>query len=153
MKKLATALTAIALIGTPALAADIAVKAAAPSPAPVYNWTGWYAGVNAGVSLGTFKTDFNVAPGTSFVIEGDSVSSGIIPGFTGRDEVYPGGFVGGGQIGFNWQLSPLWVVGAEADFQGADEKEHSTLTSNFSDVPLFLGTGFLPALVRRGPRS
>jgi len=24
-----------------AFAADIAVKAPAPSPAPVYNWTGW----------------------------------------------------------------------------------------------------------------
>jgi opacity protein-like surface antigen len=30
--------------------------------APVYNWTGWYVGVNAGASFGTFKTDFNVAP-------------------------------------------------------------------------------------------
>jgi outer membrane immunogenic protein len=27
---------------------------------------------------------------------------------------------------------PLWVVGLEGDFQGADEKEHSLLTSNFS---------------------
>jgi len=26
-----------------AFAADIATKAPAPSPAPVYNWTGWYA--------------------------------------------------------------------------------------------------------------
>src|SRR5215472_12518551 len=50
MKKLATAIAAIALVGTPALAADIAVKAAAPSPAPVYNWTGWYAGVNLGAA-------------------------------------------------------------------------------------------------------
>jgi hypothetical protein len=41
--------------------------------------------------------------------------AGTIPGFA-FDEVYPGGFIGGGQIGINWQLSPLWVVGAEADF-------------------------------------
>jgi outer membrane immunogenic protein len=40
--------------------------------------------------------------------------------------------MGGGQIGYNWQFSPIWVVGVEADFQGADEKEHSTLPSNFS---------------------
>src|SRR5262249_19607289 len=39
--------------------------------------------------------------------------------------------VGGGQIGFNWQLSPLWVVGVEGDFQGTDQKEHSTPTGNF----------------------
>jgi len=43
MKKLATVIAAIELIGTPAFAADMAVKAPAPMPAPVYNWTGWYA--------------------------------------------------------------------------------------------------------------
>jgi outer membrane immunogenic protein len=116
-------------------AADIATKAAAPSPAPVYNWTGWYVGVNAGASFGTFKTDFNRAGGTLVFNDlalGEEPSP--IPGFAGRDEVYPGGFVGGGQIGFNWQFSPLWVVGLEADFQGADEKETSTLSTslNFS---------------------
>jgi outer membrane immunogenic protein len=75
--------------------------------------------------------------------------SGTIPGFAGRDEVYPGGFVGGGQIGYNWQFSPLWVVGLEADFQGADEKDHSTLTQNFSSG-LFTVTGALSNLALRG---
>jgi outer membrane immunogenic protein len=42
------------------------------------------------------------------------------------------GFIGGGQIGYNWQYSPLIVLGLEADFQGALERDHSTLTSNFT---------------------
>ena len=44
MKKLATAIAAIALIGTPAFAADMAVKAPppAPAPVPVFSWTGFY---------------------------------------------------------------------------------------------------------------
>ena len=45
MKKLATSLVAIAgFIGTSAFAADMGVPAA-PPPAPVWNWTGWYVGV------------------------------------------------------------------------------------------------------------
>jgi outer membrane immunogenic protein len=35
--------------------------------------------------------------------------------------------MGGGQIGYNWQYSPLIVVGVEADFQGALEKDTSNL--------------------------
>ena len=27
---------------------------------------------------------------------------------------------------------PIWVVGFEADFQGALEKDHNTLTNNFT---------------------
>ena len=124
-----------------ALAADIAVKGPPPAPpAPVYNWTGFYVGGNAGVSLGTFKTDFNVAPSTLALTAFGEPFSAAIPGFGGTDTLYPGGFVGGGQIGFNWQLSPLWVVGVEADFQGADEKESSTPPiGNFSTPLLFLG--------------
>src|SRR5215472_15282772 len=125
-----------------ALAADIGVKAPLPAPAPVYNWTGFYVGGNAGVGLGTFKTDFNVAPGSfaaAFPVvcgPNDLICPGsfsaAIPGSAFPDTLYPGGFVGGGQIGFNWQLSPLWVVGVEGDFQGTDQKEHGgPFTNNF----------------------
>jgi outer membrane immunogenic protein len=133
MKKLATIAVA-GLIATPAFATDMGVPPP-PPPAPVYNWTGFYVGGNAGVGLGTYKTDLN-ASGTSSVFQsvitagGPVTTTNLLANFAGSgfDEVYPAGFVGGGQAGFNWQLSPLWVVGVEADFQGADEKEHSTPT-------------------------
>ena len=50
MRKLATVIAAIALIGTPAFAADMAVKAPplATPVAPVINWTGFYVGGNLG---------------------------------------------------------------------------------------------------------
>jgi outer membrane immunogenic protein len=50
MKKLLTAIAALGLIGTPAFAADMAVKAPPPvvAPAPVFSWTGFYIGGNAG---------------------------------------------------------------------------------------------------------
>ena len=129
MKKLACAIAVAGLIGTPAFAADMAVKAPAPMPAPVYNWTGWYVGVNAGASFGNVKTDFNIAPVT--VTAG--TSSVTVPGFAGTNTEWPSGFMGGGQIGYNWQVSPIWVVGLEADFQGALEKDTTTLTNSFTN--------------------
>jgi outer membrane immunogenic protein len=139
MKKLATAIAAIALIGTPAFAATPKKKPPPPPPppAPIYNWTGWYVGGNVGASFGNVKTDVNGAP-----VE-IAVTIPVTPGFANRDdEVYPSGFVGGGQIGYNWQFSPIWVAGLEADFQGALERASANLSNPFSNfsVPLTQGT-------------
>jgi outer membrane immunogenic protein len=99
MKKLLTAIAAIALIGTPAFAADVAVKAPpSPPPAPVYNWTGFYVGGNIGASFGRAKTDFNAAPVTVGV-NSNPPSSFTTPGFAGSNTLSPSGFMGGGQIG------------------------------------------------------
>jgi outer membrane immunogenic protein len=116
-----------------AFAADMSVKtpvkAPPPPPPPVYGWTGWYVGVNAGASFGNARTDFNVAPVTT------NIASIPIPGFGAADRVYPRGPIGGGQIGYNWQLSPIWVVGLEADLQGAVEKDSGAVT-HFFDFPI-----------------
>jgi outer membrane immunogenic protein len=129
MKKLVAAIAAIALFGTPAFA-----QAPPPAPAPVYNWTGWYVGGNVGASFGTFKTDFNAVPGTLTILSGGGSATSTIPGFAGRDEVYPAGFIGGGQIGYNWQYSPLIVLGVEADFQGANERDGASFSNNVSFI-------------------
>jgi outer membrane immunogenic protein len=145
MKKLLiSSIAALGLIGTPAFAADMAVKGPPPAPAPVYNWTGWYAGVNLGVSFGHVKTDFNAAPVdvTTVVPAGGFF---FTPGVAGSDTAYPSGFIGGGQIGYNWQYSPLIVVGLEADIQGADEKESDTLPNPFSGR-LGISGAFAPAI-------
>jgi outer membrane immunogenic protein len=63
MKKLATAVTTIVLIGTPAFAADIPVKALPPPPTPVDSWTGWYVGGNFGYGWGNVTTDFSGVAG------------------------------------------------------------------------------------------
>jgi outer membrane immunogenic protein len=100
-----------------AFAADIAVKAPPLAPAPVYSWTGWYVGGNLGASFGHATTDFNGAPITF-------TAPGLLDTFTGAgfalsDTQYPSGFIGGGQIGYNWQYSPLIVVGLEGRYYGA----------------------------------
>jgi outer membrane immunogenic protein len=139
MKKLAIVMAVAGLIGTPAFAADMAVKGPPPAPAPVYNWTGWYAGVNLGASFGNVKTDFNKDP---VVISAGSATAAFSTPFAGSDRVYPSGFVGGGQIGYNWQYSPLIVVGLEADIQGALERESRTPSNNSFTSLAVLSPGF-----------
>jgi outer membrane immunogenic protein len=56
------------------------------------------------------------------------------PGVAGSDAEHPSGFIGGGQIGYNWQYSPLIVVGFEADFQGTLERDNNILSQPFSAI-------------------
>jgi hypothetical protein len=77
---------------------------AVTTPAPVYNWTGFYVGGNIGASFGRAKTDFNAAPvAVTTVAAGTSIPGPtlIIPGFVGSELTEPAGAIGGGQIGYN----------------------------------------------------
>jgi outer membrane immunogenic protein len=118
-------------VSGPGFAADIAVKAPLPVPTPVYSWTGWYVGGNLGASFGHANTDFNATPVTPTV---GGLPIAIVPGVAGSDTEHPSGFIGGGQIGYNWQYSPLIVVGLEADFQGALERDTNNLSQPFSAI-------------------
>ena len=115
-------LLSIATMGA-ASAADMAVKArpAVLPPAPIYSWTGWYAGVNGGWAFDTTSTGSLVAFTPPFA---GAVTAGGTPSFLGAK--HEGGF-GGGQVGYNWQMSN-WLLGVEADIQGADIGRTSTVT-------------------------
>src|SRR5262245_16001267 len=94
-----------------ALAADLPRKAPAPVPAPaVYNWTGWYAGLNAGGAWGTSDVSLS-ASGTQF-----TAADIAILGANASPSLDFSGFTGGGQIGYNWQFNYNWLLGIETDF-------------------------------------
>jgi outer membrane immunogenic protein len=117
-----------------ALAADLPVKApryTPPPPAPVYSWTGFYIGGNVGYSWGNADSDISADPVTANF----GVFTIPIPGFVGSDSMKPKGIIGGGQIGYNWQFSPNWVVGLEADWQASGEKASHSFTNPFSFTP------------------
>jgi len=136
MRYLSIGIAAAAFAFTPSTwAADMPVKAppyAPISPPAVYSWTGFYVGGNVGYSWGSADTDFNAAPITANVINNPPISSVSIPGFVGSQSVKPQGMIGGGQIGYNWQLVPHWVTGVEADIQAAGEKASNNFSNPFS---------------------
>jgi outer membrane immunogenic protein len=138
MKKLATAIAAIALIGTPAFAADMAVKAPPPPPAPVYSWTGFYVGGNVGYGFGRARNDF--AFEQSCVCIANAFWS-----FNGSERVDLSGAIGGAQAGYNWQADAA-LYGIETDIQASGQKR----TGDFSGAisarlsPFLMETGNNP---------
>jgi len=109
---LSTALVAAAA-GT-AFAADLPARVAAPAPyiaAPIFTWTGFYVGLNAGAS-------FNGNGGGSYAPFGFPAGAT----FTGVGVLNNGddtGFTGGAQAGYNMQFGSF-VAGVEADINYID---------------------------------
>jgi hypothetical protein len=109
---LLTSAAAVALVayGTSLQAADMAVKAPPPPYVPPqFNWTGFYIGGNVGGGAAT---------GTVFDTIGASLGS------IGGDA----SFVGGGQIGYNWQFSPNLVFGIDWFFDGISNNNGGSVT-------------------------
>ncbi len=112
-------------IALPASAADLPTSKAPPAPAylpppPLFTWTGFYVGLNAGGIFGQ---------------NGSTKTTGT-PGFIGLGPaLVPGslntrgnGFIGGGQIGYNYQIGSI-VVGAETDLDYSSMKKSASFTS------------------------
>jgi outer membrane immunogenic protein len=120
---------------------DLAVKAPLPAPAPVLSWSGWYVGLNAG---GTWASDHSVDTVSTPVpgIPDAFLAATSAAGATGSVSVGSNaGFIGGGQIGYNWQFAPVWVGGLEADIQGIGHGSNSGTLNTTGTVPggFFIG--------------
>ena len=109
MRKLASVVVTFALLaGRSALAADLGVKA--PPMLEAANWSSFYVGANAGGVIAR-------APGTSNFTD-------TTPNPPNPQSNIPShaGFLGGIQAGFNWQFSPIWIAGLEADWDWTSAK-------------------------------
>jgi len=131
----------LSLIGVPALAADLPVKAPLPPP-PIFSWTGCYAGVHVGAGWINNQID-----GGPFVT---TVPSTLLPTALLGGAVVPisGTDFGsnrstailGGQAGCNYQFASHLVVGVEVDanwagFRAVGLQSASTTATLLSGAP------------------
>lgn len=93
--RLLIGICAAAFAAVPAMAADLPLKAPpAPAPVPLFSWSGFYIGANIGGAWSN-STVTDVATGATFNTDNN-------------------GFIGGGQVGFNYQINNF-VFGVEGD--------------------------------------
>jgi outer membrane immunogenic protein len=143
MKKIL--LSSVALLGLTAgaLAADLPSRRMAPAPyvaVPVFTWTGFYVGVNAGYGFNSNDDDTVTFPAGTFGAGATTITSS-----SNND----GGFVGGGQVGYNYQIGQF-VVGVEADIQYADLGNNNNNTFVVTTGPGPAAPGFVFANTRNG---
>jgi outer membrane immunogenic protein len=122
MKRLAIALSAVIGLSVGAVqsasAADLPMKAPPMVAAPVFDWTGFY----AGASLGGRWSD---ATWTTSAIGGPD--PGPNPFDPADPATNPRGFNSstvrvGGYLGYNWQVTSQWLVGVEGDLAWGNSK-------------------------------
>jgi outer membrane immunogenic protein len=105
-------------------AADLPVRKAPPLAAypTIFTWTGFYGGINAGYKFDgddDVHTEGQAAPNIA------NIAGGARPGFVplNRD-----GFIGGGQIGYNYQFGQF-VAGIETDISYTDFQDFNSVTT------------------------
>jgi outer membrane immunogenic protein len=99
------ALITLGFVGA-AVAADMPVKA--PPPVVVNTWTGFYTGIDVGGIYGAHESEyFSQGPGVGSVVSYDPTS-------LGTDSHW--GLIGGIYAGYNWAVTPSWVIGVEGDW-------------------------------------
>jgi outer membrane immunogenic protein len=122
----------VALSGM-ALAADLPIRQVAPVFAPQFSWAGAYVGGHIGAARQLARwDDFNQG---SLVPGGGPGSAAGCLGGCGSNLANDVGFIGGGQIGYNWQ-SGSFVYGIEADISGLDAKLDTDWSPNRGNLNL-----------------
>ena len=110
MKKIFLGILSAVGFAAPTMAADLPVRATPPPiPVPIFTWTGFYLGGNIGAGW------------TSTVIRESFFGAEWSRSSDAR-------FIGGGQIGYNWQFNQF-VVGLEGDIDAITNRSRSAVVT------------------------
>jgi outer membrane immunogenic protein len=125
------AIAATPLFAMSAVAADMPTKGPAykAAPEPMFNWTGFYVGLDAGGAWARQDVSDDPCAGACGTLPASSQLKG-------------GGFIGGIYGGYNFMFAPNWLAGVEADWSW-------TRLHGATSTPQFLtagGTNPLPEM-------
>jgi outer membrane immunogenic protein len=126
MLKTSLAAASFLAFATTASAADLPRKSVAPvfAATPAFTWTGFYVGVNAGY---TWAADKNAAIGAGLDPSGILPANFALGRLPSSIALEAKGFLGGVQIGYNWQMpGSAFVLGVETDIQYSGAKKNAT---------------------------
>jgi outer membrane immunogenic protein len=126
-KFLLASVGAIAFSGSAAFAADLPSRAPPPvylPPVPIFTWTGFYIGGQVGGAWGTGGNHFHAFDPDTGTFVDTSLGGGN-----------PSGVIGGGHVGFNYQI-PGWnwfsssgvVIGVEGTVDGTSLSKTTVVT-------------------------
>ena len=122
MKKILLSSVAALAVSSSAFAADLPNRKMAPAPepmyaAPIFTWTGFYIGANAGAAFNGKNGGFTTSGFGAAAIPNAYYGTA----FGGGDDTR---FTGGAQAGFNWQSGSV-VWGLETDINYIDRGDRS----------------------------
>jgi outer membrane immunogenic protein len=134
MRKMFLAASILAISTMAASAADMAPRYSKAPPVivePVYDWSGFYIGINGGGAWGRTDTSLVATNGTLGFFD-----LANIPGVNaaGSNRINTSGAIAGGQIGYVWQGGKA-IFGIEAAFDWTNLKGSRTNTQAYFDNP------------------
>jgi outer membrane immunogenic protein len=106
----------------------------------VFNWSGFYIGVNAGGAWGREDHTTGFSPSDLAANAGTGGNAAAIQAqLSGRSDLNSG-FTGGFQAGYNWQMAPNWILGLEGDINYVDVSRSTGLVQIVTLPPGTLST-------------
>jgi outer membrane immunogenic protein len=133
MKRLLFACTALAALipASTALAADPPLAPVyAPPPVPIFTWTGFYFGGNVGGAWGNSNVSESIG-GQNWNMTG-------------------GGFIGGGQLGFNYQFGPSFLgIEWDADWTSLNASGASVVVPGIGTLQGSVDTKWMTTVAAR----
>ena len=118
--------------GVADLGARPITKAPIAAPIPVFSWTGCYIGGNVGGKWGSLDGAVSAAQVPVFL------PNGALLTFDDNNNGNNGSFIGGGQLGCQWQTG-AWVFGIEGDFDAVGSSDRTFIVRN-----AVVGSPFVP---------